>query len=177
MEEIFFLPEALRARRMSHLFNPSAAGYKKRTSTLFIDKLIAEGGEIFFHYLNGLGLAYKPNMMLLSSRNNCFYDSCELKGLSVLVHLKPLNKTMHLSGFLGVIRKSASTGTLFTGCFRACDNSETGQINKNSNKRFSDTATTKCLNRDDVEKMLVSGGFLLLDMTEIKGLTYFLVQI
>ncbi len=161
---------------LSSVFLPA----DRSANNTFVDHLISEGGEIFFHYLNGLGLAYKQNMMVLSSRHNFYYDPADLIGVSMLINMKRLNRMRHMDGFLSTISHTLLTGSLFTGCFsdhkNGAKNDQSGKLKRKS-FNYSDSSFENETDRDEVTRILESFGFKVMDMTEIKGLTYFLCSI
>jgi len=44
-----------------------------------VDNLITEGGEDFYNYVNSIGLAKDPDLIVLSSRRGYYYDVQEMK--------------------------------------------------------------------------------------------------
>jgi hypothetical protein len=180
MEDILLLPE-------SEIFSGKNTRSKMirvfltrehETENPFIESLISEGGEIFFNYLCGLGHTFKPNMMLLSSRRNYYYDYTDLIGVSTVINLKRLNRVAHLESFLNAISGVVAQGTCFVACFA---DSTTKKINGISTLNSSRQSCYKAglLTETEIDKtrmisMLESSGFKVYDMTEIKGLTYFL---
>lgn len=147
------------------------------------DNLLAEGGENFFHYVNWLGLAKDPNLMVLSSIHHYYYDFNDLKGVRTLINLKRLNKINHIDTFLNNVFRVLPEKANFVGCFK--DNKIRGgmavpfyqsfrYINKLIN--IFDSSTDRFLTRRDVIKLLESHKFRIIDMTEISNMTYFCVE-
>ncbi len=147
------------------------------------DNLVAEGGENFYHYINWLGLAKDPNLMILSSIHHYYYDFNELRGVRTLVNLKQLNQINHLDNFLNNVFRVLPPKANFIGCFK--DNKIhrgiavpiyqsfrllSGLIN------FIDSKTDRFLSRKYVIKLLESHNFRISDMTEIRDITYFCAQ-
>lgn len=181
MEDILLLPksEIISGRKIWINFNgsnltPGMSGYNNN-----IDNLITEGGENFINYLRGLDLGKEPNLMVLSSRHNNYYDFNDLKGVNILINLIRLNRMRHLDSFLVTVSRMISPDTNFVGYFSDKTTiTQTGLFKKNcrliNNYSCSETDQNFC--KDDVAKLLESTGFRICDMTEIKGLTYFMTK-
>ena len=144
------------------------------------ENLLAEGGENFYHYINWLGLAKDPNLMILSSIHHYYYDFNELKGVRTLINLKQLNQINHLESFLSNVFRVLPTRANFIGCFK--DN----KIHRgmavpiyqsfrllSSLINIIDSKTDKFMSRKNVIKVLESHNFRISDMTEISDITYF----
>lgn len=181
MEDILLLPKSgtITGRKIWINFNgsklsPEMPGYNNN-----LDNLISEGGENFFIYLRALGLANEPNLMVLSTRHNNYYDFSDLKGVGTLINLVKLNRMRHLISFLITVSRMISPETNFIGSFSDKTNiTQTGIFKKNSrlNNIYSCSGTEIQFCKDDIAKLLESMGFRICDMTEIKGLTYFMVK-
>ena len=181
MEDILLLPRSEvftdRKIRMNSITSGLAPGMAVYNT--YIENLITEGGETFFNYLKGLGLANEPNMMVLSSRHHYCYDYKDLQGVNILINMKILNKMRHLDSFIITVSRMISPETKFIGCFS--DRStliRSGLIQRNGKRinNFSDSITDIQFDKDDITRLLQSHGFKICDMTEIKGLTYFMTQ-
>jgi hypothetical protein len=147
------------------------------------DNLLAEGGENFFHYVNWLGLAKDPNLMVLSSIHHYYYDFNDLKGVRTLINLKRLNRINHIDTFLNNVFRVLPVKANFVGCFK--DNKIRGgmavpfyQSFRHFNKLINifDSRTDRFLTRKDVIKLLESHKFRIVDMTEISNMTYFCAE-
>ena len=146
-------------------------------------KLVAEGGENFFHYINWLGLAKDPNLMILSSIHHYYYDFNEIKGVKTIVNLKQLNQINHIDNFLNNVFRVLPPKANFVGCFN--DNKIHGGIAVpfyqsfkvlNSIVNLVNSKTDRFMARKDVIKLLESHNFSLVDMTEISKITYFCAE-
>jgi hypothetical protein len=146
-------------------------------SNPILDHLISEGGENFFCYIKGLGLAYETNIMVLSSRHNYYYDNNDLKGVSVLINLKRLNLMKHLDSFLHTVCNSLSPKSNLIGCFSNYKIQKRIDLSSNSCKKFNNNSlnirTEIELDRELVSGLLELNRFRIIDMSEIKGLIYF----
>jgi len=147
------------------------------------DNLAAEGGENFFHYINWLGLAKDPNLMILSSIHHYYYDFNELKGVKTLINLKLLNQINHIDNFLNNVFRVLPLKANFVGCFK--DNKIHSGVALplyqsfrflNSLINIIDSKTDRFMSRKDVIKLLESNEFRITDMTEISNVTYFCAQ-
>jgi hypothetical protein len=168
MEDILLLPEteSIAGKKNRSKMTNSYFSREQESENSFVDFLISEGGETFYHYLNGLGHAYKSNMLLLSSRHNYYYDLSDLKGASTVINLKRLNSVPHMKNFLNTISRAVVHGTWFAGCF-----SEFRSAGRTFNSNPS-----QAVSREEIVSYFESIGFIMYDMTEIKGLTYFLAK-
>jgi hypothetical protein len=145
-----------------------------------IDRLIAEGGEDFFHYVKWLDLTNESNLLVLSSKNHYYYDYEELENVKALINLKKLNQIKQLDSFLYTIYSGLTTNANFIGCF-----------SKRKNQRgigliiwmyktiinFLDSRTDKVIDKKDFKRLLESHGFDIVDMTEINGQVYFCARV
>ena len=147
------------------------------------DNLLAEGGENFFHYVNWLGLAKDPNLMVLSSIHHYYYDFNDLKGVRTLVNLKRLNRINHIDTFLNNVFRVLPVKANFVGCFK--DNKIRGGMAVPFYQSFRlfnglinifDSKTDRFMTRKDVIKLLESHKFRIVDMTEISNMTYFCAE-
>ena len=144
------------------------------------ENLVQEGCGTFLEYLKWLGLAYEPDMLVLSSRHHFFYDQNDVKGVKVLVNLKKLNNIKHLDSFLHILYRVLPSGANFIGCFKETRNHKRNGAHLLSTTLmykkfidFLDNKTDRIMSKGNVEELLDSHGFKVVDMTEINGITYF----
>lgn len=144
------------------------------------ENLVKEGFSSFLEYLRWHGLAYEPEMLVLSSRHHFFYDQNDMEGIRVLVNLKKLNKIKDLDNFLNVLHLVLPPDANFTGCFSDSKNhgwnGSTWYRTSFLYKRFIDFLdhkTDRVMTRSSVKELLELHGFRIIDMTEINGITYF----
>lgn len=147
------------------------------------ESLASEGGENFFHYINWLGLAKDPNLMVLSSIHHYYYDFNDLKGVKTLVNLKQLNQISHIDSFLNNVFRVLPPKSNFVGCFK--DNKIHSGVAipfyqsfkfLNSLINIIDSKTDRFMSRRDVIKLLENHSFSIVDMTEISKITYFCAE-
>jgi hypothetical protein len=147
------------------------------------ESLLAEGGENFFHYINWLGLAKDPNLMILSSIHHYYYDFNDLKGVKTIINLKKFNQINHIDAFLGNVFHVLPPKAMFVGCFM--DNKIRSGIALPFYRSFRflnrliniiDSKTDRFMSRKDVIKLLESHDFRIVDMTEISNITYFCAE-
>jgi hypothetical protein len=147
------------------------------------ESLLAEGGENFYHYINWLGLARDPNLMILSSIHHYYYDFNDLKGIKTLINLKRFNQISHIDTFLNNVFRVLPSKANFVGCFK--DNKIHSGIAVPFYQSFKflnglvnmfDSKTERFMTRRDVIKLLESHDFGILDMTEINSITYFCAE-
>ena len=142
------------------------------------EKLYSEGGEMFFQYMKRLGLGNEKNIMVLSARRQ-YYDHKDFSGITALINQKKLNFMKHLDSFLHIVHTSLSEKASLIGCFL-----DRNKKNKYNNpvplyKRYVCIPGSELsleINKTDVSELLESHGFKVLDMTDIRGLTYFRAQ-
>jgi len=180
------LPHSIRSEMINE--QPFKPAFNDRELSLFnagenplFDKMAEEDLEDFFHYLDWLGLAKNPNIMVLSSMHHYYYDMNDLKGVRILVNLKHLNRIKHLNGFLHSIFRLLPPGARFLGCFEEDRNPEgMAATIYQSVKLFSeiinllDSRTDRRMTRRAVSKIMQSHGFRIVDMTEINETIYFM---
>jgi hypothetical protein len=165
------------------------------------DKLDAEGCKSFFHYLNWLGLAKNPNLIVLTPSHHYYYEAEDLKETKILVNLKQLNDIRQLMDFFYTIFRILPLGSYFIGCFLDKKDQhgslqdshkllpkteERVSLNKNRNdsrvtflnRIFSkiDFGTKRHLNNGIVTILLEEALLKVLDMTKLNGLTLFCAQ-
>jgi hypothetical protein len=140
--------------------------------------LVVEGGEDFFHYLKYLNLVHESEIMMLSPRHHYYFEYHDLIGVKVLINISKLNQVKNLRSFLSTVYRLLPPESKFIGCFSESRiQNGTGFsppvriLNKFIN--FLDSRTERDLDNKDVSKLLETNGFILVDMTEINGITYF----
>jgi len=163
-----------------------------------ISKLIAEGGESFYNYIDWIGLIKDPELIVLSGVHHYYFDNEDLKNTNTVINLKQLNQTKYLNAFFRSIFNIMRPKSNFIGCF--LDNkTQYGFTNNNILSQFyaknkvdpfengitsripllntvynlMDSKTDKYLTGRIVSSLLKKEGFKVLDMTELNGLTYF----
>jgi hypothetical protein len=182
MEDILLLPKAVTGadRKISTDFGGSKLSDEVIVYDSCIEKLISEGGENFFKYISGLGIADEPNMMILSSRHLNYYEYSDLKGVNTLINVRKFNRMKHLDSFLVIVRRAISPDTNFIGCFSDNDTQTATILMKKNGLRINnylDSSNEIQFNKDDITQLLESHGFKICDMTEIRGMTYFMTQV
>jgi hypothetical protein len=163
-------------KRFKTNFNGNKVSNARSPNYLFIDALISEGGEYFYHYLDKLGISSEPNMMLIPARHN-YYDCNDLTGVNILINLRRLNLIKHLDSFFHVLGKELSRGASFIGCFsenRLTKSIDLDSLNKKRQESFLRSKTSPLkINKTDVSRLLDQHGFATVDMSEIGELTFF----
>jgi len=163
-----------------------------------IDKLITEGGEGFYNYVDSLGLSLDPNLIVLSSTHHYYYDAEEISRAKTIVNLKELNRIKEISGLLHSHLPFLPSHCNFVGCFvnnnkverfalrksltplekiNNSDNQELGIVSRfpfmNMLYSFMDSRTDTYMSEHSVTIMLGNYGFKVLNMTDVNGLTFF----
>jgi len=162
----------------SVVFHPDREKSSHGVSGFFpaIVNMIAEDGGNFFRYIKELGLSREKNIVVLSSRHHYFYDENEMKNVSTLINLRKLNSIKALDEFILSIVRILPPDTRFVGCFH--DSGKTNSlihplrlIRKTMN--ILGSTGEHILTSNKVKGILESYGFLVSDMKEIDGITYF----
>jgi hypothetical protein len=153
-------------------------------------KLAEEKHEGFFDYLEGLGLADDPNMVILSAIHHFYYDSDELKDVKTVVNLKQLNNMKQVKDFLNSVSLILPEEGHFIGSFK-----DSGKANNNRtafessysleprvssrnpflNRLFSifNSRVARHLTSQSASVLLEDAVLKVVDMKEVDGLTYF----
>jgi hypothetical protein len=79
--------------------------------------LTNEEGENFANYIEQLGLAKDPNLVVLSSLHHYYYDAEEMINVKTVVNLKELNQIKQLKDFLHSIFHILPPDCNLIGCF------------------------------------------------------------
>jgi uncharacterized protein YlbG (UPF0298 family) len=163
-----------------------------------VEKLIAEGGEGFYNYVNSIGLATDPNLIVLSSMHDYYYDAEELNNVKTIINLKELNKIKQIRSFLKshlyflspkcnfvglfvnnakVDRYALKYGSSFLLNIKRSEDIENSIVSRSPfiNMLYSimDAKTNAYMSESNVTSLLKDFGFKVKDMTEHNGLTYF----
>jgi hypothetical protein len=163
--------------------------------------LAAEGCEDFINYIEWLGLAKDPNLVVLSSIYHYYYDAEEMNNVKNVINLKKLNQIKQINSFLHTIFHILPHKSNFIGCFvdnkkinafalktnsssyhntKSFDDIENGIVSRipflNMLYSLMDSKTNRYMSARTVTLMLEDHGFKVLDMTELNGLTYFCAQ-
>jgi hypothetical protein len=162
-----------------------------------IDTLMAEGGESFYNYVDCLGLAYEPDLVVLSSRHHYYYDPEEMNGFKTVINLKEFNQIKNIKSFLNSFLNYLPQESNFIGCFtdnekvngyelkyrssndhkRGLDDIDNGIVSSfpflNMLYSLMDSKIYNYMSRMTILQMLRDYGFKIVDMTEVRGLTLF----
>ena len=163
--------------------------------------LTAEGCENFAKYIEQMGLAQDPNLVVLSSQHHYYYDAEEMIDVKTVVNLKKLNQIKQIKDFLHSIFRIFPPNCNLIGCFvnnkkqngfvlntspsdsyykRNSDAIENGIVSSspllNMIYNMIDSKTNKYLSERSVSMLLREHGFKVLDMSEMEDLTYFCAQ-
>jgi hypothetical protein len=145
--------------------------------------LISEGGVNLYRYIDNLGLLQESELLVLSSKHHYYYDEKELKHIRTLVTLKKLNHIKYLDLFLKTIVRILPPKVNFIGCFSNDRiNTGSGLHYYNPSRLYSrflnflDSKADQIMNNNEVSKILKRNGLIMINMTEMNGLTYFCSQ-
>ena len=157
------------------------SGNKPPASSV-LGKMVSEGGQDFYSYLSWIGLSGEPGIMVLSSLQHYYYDLSDLKSIGILVNMKKLNQVTHLESFLHTLFRLLPCKSHFVGCFCRTKEEIGKSFRQKPVKFFHDLlAGNKCgngrtLTKESISKLLENNGFILNDLTDINGMTYFWAQ-
>lgn len=186
-----------RVNRSSHL--KGSMGKNTEINPVYAE-LVGEGHEDFYNYLDWLGLAKSPDLLILASIHHYYFEIEDLKNVSTVVSLKRLNSLTKPKDFLREIYSVLPHKCHFIGCFT--DNKKqslfsaskkypgpidsldpgsvmtTGRWNSFLNVLYGviDAKTNRYMSEKAVRLLLEETGFKILDITEFNDLTYFCTQ-
>jgi hypothetical protein len=166
-----------------------------------VDILLDEGGDSFYKYANWFGLVTDNDLVVLSSMHHYFYDAEEMKNVKTIINIKELNQIKLIKDLLHSCLDILPQINNFLGCFvdnkkingyvlndgsysgenrKRLEASENGIVSRfpflNMIYSIMDSRTNTYLSEKSVSLLLEDYGFKIVDMTEIKGLTYFYSQ-
>jgi len=175
-----------------------AGSFDMAVATEAIDKLITEGGESFYNYVDSRGLSNDSSLIVLSSTHHYYYDYSEMNNAKTVVNLKELNQIKEIKNLLHSHLHFLSYGCSFIGCFvnnkkierytlrksltdrestRNSDDMELGIVSRfrfiNMLYSIMDSRTNNYLSEENVASMLGVHGFTVIDLKEVNGLTFF----
>lgn len=163
-------------------FNENALTFEKSRTDPMLESILSEGGDDFFRYLNWIGLAKEPNLMVLSSMHHYYYDHNDLIGIRTLINLKKLNQVKHLESFLHTLFRILPSKAYFVGCFKNSSQPGTGISSShpvkflNSLINVFDARTERSLSKKGLVKILEENKFKVIDISDINGVSYFWAQ-
>lgn len=167
----------------------------------FLEKNYPDISDDFSFYMRKLYLEGDPNIIVLSSSNHYYYEAEDLKNVRTLVNVKQLNHINQVREFLDNIFSILPSKSYLIGCFS--DNEDQNRFLSDSYKpdrkiagqfdpaengiasrnpflnmvyNILDIKTNRYLTKKAVTGELEISGWKVVDMTEIKGLTYFCAQ-
>jgi hypothetical protein len=163
-------------------------------------ELVSEDHEDFYNYLDWLGLAKSPDLLILASAHHYYFEKDDLKNVKTVVSLKKLNNIIKPKDFLQEIYSVLPHKCHFIGSFTDSrkqnvfssskksagpvevqgSNSDltTGKWNSFLNVLYGviDAKTNRYLTEKAVRSLLEGTGLKILDLTEFNDLTYFCTQ-
>lgn len=188
---------AVYQKRITYL-SPPGGSIDLVDANEMVNNLISEGGEDFYNYVNRIGLAKDPNLIVLSPRYSYFYDTEEMKNVRTVINLKELNQIKEIKSILQSYLHLLPNSCNFVGCFINNNNIERFVLrnkygsNENKtnfealelgivssfpfiNKLYSimDLRTNIYMSERSVTLLLRHYRFKVMDMTEFNGRTYF----
>ena len=166
-----------------------------------IDEANFEGQEDFLDYVKDHGFIDERGIVVLSSSYHYFYTKEDLQNVKTVINLKLLNHEKDIKSFIGNLFNIIPTRSRLVGCFIDNDTNKSYPMDVPTNRLhsldkeelvdngieskvsffnrlidFIDSRTNNYLNKQSVSRMLENGGFGIVDMTEINGVTYFCAQ-
>jgi len=193
--------DVINNQRINTLVNLGGSSIDLGGGNPVLRTLTNEEGENFANYIEQLGVAKDPNLVVLSSLHHYYYDAEEMINVKTVVNLKELNQIKQLKDFLHSIFHILPPECNLIGCFvnnkkqsgfilntspsdsyykRNSDAIENGIASSspflNMIYNMIDSKTNKYMSERSVSMLLGEHGFKVLDMTEYDGLTYFCAQ-
>ena len=166
-----------------------------------LEKFVAEGCESFFNYVDWLGLANDPDLVMLPSTNHFYYDAEDLKEVRTVINLRQLNRFKQIREFLHTIHRVVPYKCYFIGFFTESKNQigfwsdknkahdqipgkvdpvKNGIVSRipfvNMIYNIIDSRYNRFMTKRAVTLLLEDASLKILDMTELNGLTYFCTQ-
>jgi hypothetical protein len=160
--------------------------------------LTSENCENFGKYVEMVGLADDPNLVVLDSVHHYYYDAEEMMNVKTVINLKELNQIRQIKNFFHSMFRILPPNSNFIGCFvnnkkengfvlntnptdsyykRNSDAIEKGIVSSspilNMIYNMMDSRTNKYMSERSVGFLLEEHGFKVMNMTELDGLTYF----
>lgn len=163
-------------------FNEQALSYEKSKTNPVLESILSEGGDDFFRYLNWIGLAKEPNLIVISSMHHYYYDHNDLIGIKTLINLKKLNQVKHLESFLHTLFRILSSKAYFVGCFKNSSENGNGVSFYRPVKYFNgfvnifNSRGERSLSKKGFVKILEENNFKVIDISDINGMSYFWAQ-
>jgi hypothetical protein len=174
----------------------------KETRNPIYNDLLNEAGENVVRYLERFNLVQNRNFILLSSVRHYLYGPEELKLVKTIINLKLINQITPINYCLRTMNRALPMKGNFVGCFidyksqknkvlqispstlayllfllHWIDNRLIAQIPLVNRVRYIiNPRKIKLLTTVETRQLLENNGFLVKDVTEIDGLTYFISQ-
>jgi len=155
----------------------------------------------FSDYIDQLNLSSDGGLLVLSTSNHYYYEPEELSEVKTLVNMKPLNQINGIKDFLINIFSIMPQKSYFVGCFTDSKNqnwffADSEMVVDKSDEKFDlvengiasrnpflnmvynllDIKTNRFLTKKSVNLQFELSGWKVLNMTDIKGFTYFCAQ-
>jgi hypothetical protein len=187
-------------QQVSEFSGNSAAIIKKTTTNPVYVELVEEGKEDFYSYLEWLGLAKKPDLLILTSSHHFYFEVEDLKNVKVVVNLNQLNNIKSIREFLQAIYNVLPHKCYFIGNFtdskkqngyltskkslhqiemkEYISESDEGPWSSFLNMLYGiiDSKTNRYMSDKSVKLLLDEAHLKILDITEFNGFTYFCTQ-
>ncbi len=139
-----------------------------------------ESTESISVYLKKIGLWGQQNYLVLTADDHYFYGEEDLRSIQILINLKRMNLIKDPDKFLHNLFRILSPNANFIGCFMdtRAKSSNLSHPDKNSGLlnwfiSFLERKPEHGISKSDVEELLETHGFRIVDMTDIDDLTFF----
>jgi hypothetical protein len=165
--------------KVGEYFKRIIRSHNKPVSNPGLENVNLKFHDNFLSYLNWLGLANQPGLLMLPASKHYYYDIEEFNSVKMLVNEKRLNEITQLNDFLTDVKNVLSPRTNFIGCFSECKTKKGIRLPSRMYKKllhYLDSKIEVEFDKKQISKLLETIGFKVLDMTEINGLTFFLTQ-
>lgn len=147
-----------------------------------LESLLSNGCEDMYNYVHWTGLVREAGMMVLLSISQYHYDLADLQNIRILINQKQLNSVRHLESYLHILFSALPADAYFLGCIK-CNNHIINEKTRTSLRKFyrssngSDFYPERLFTKEGVYKLLEGQGYKVIDLTDMKGITYFCTRV
>jgi hypothetical protein len=145
-----------------------------------MEMLLHHESKDFYNYLHRLKMINgNTNVLVLPNKQHFYYDAQEIQQFNTIINVKKLNHIKKLDDFLYSLYCVLKKDTYFCGCFVNNKNIKNFNIKLRVYKLFEalilllDVNRPKHLSEKDVKSLLNAHQFKIMNMKEIRGITYF----
>ncbi len=136
----------------------------------------------FYNYITRLNLVKNDEILVLPARKHFFYAEDEILQFKAIVNLSKLNYISNLRAFVRILKSFVKDDSYFFGCFinnkylsypRFKETPHSFSKFINSIRLLIDFKMKRLMSENDVKRLFESFQFEIVNMKEIRGVTYF----